>query len=163
MGAETSRIVYRRSRVEVPARGAEVHHAEQEGVEFFFLAAPTQFLGNDKGRVIGMECLKMELGEPDASGRRRPVPLKGSEFELECDLVIVAVGTGANPILTQSTEGLTLNKWGYIQVDEKTGKTTKKGVWAGGDIVTGSATVILAMGAGRVASESMHDYLSIGW
>ena len=163
LGAETSRIVYRRSRVEVPARSAEVHHAEQEGVEFFFLAAPTQFLGNDKGRVIGMECLKMELGEPDASGRRRPVPLKGSEFELECDLVIVAVGTGANPILTQSTEGLTLNKWGYIQVDEKTGKTTKKGVWAGGDIVTGSATVILAMGAGRIASESMHDYLSLGW
>ena len=163
LGAETSRIVYRRSRVEVPARSAEVHHAEQEGVEFFFLAAPTQFLGNDKGRVIGMECLKMELGEPDASGRRRPVPLKGSEFELECDLVIVAVGTGANPILTQSTEGLALNKWGYIQVDEKTGKTTKKGVWAGGDIVTGSATVILAMGAGRIASESMHDYLSLGW
>ena len=163
LGAETSRIVYRRSRVEVPARSAEVHHAEQEGVEFFFLAAPTQFLGNDKGRVIGMECLKMELGEPDASGRRRPVPLKGSEFELECDLVIVAVGTGANPILTQSTEGLTLNKWGYIQVDEKTGKTTKKGVWAGGDIVTGSATVILAMGAGRIASESIHDYLSLGW
>jgi glutamate synthase (NADPH/NADH) small chain len=163
LGAETSRIVYRRSRVEVPARSAEVHHAEQEGVEFFFLAAPTQFLGNDKGRVIGMECLKMELGEPDASGRRRPVPLKGSEFELECDLVIVAVGTGANPILTQSTEGLTLNKWGYIQVDEKTGKTTKKGVWAGGDIVTGSATVILAMGAGRIASESMHDFLTLGW
>jgi glutamate synthase (NADPH/NADH) small chain len=163
LGAENSRIVYRRSRTEVPARGAEVHHAEQEGVEFFFLAAPTKFLGDDKGRVIGMECLKMELGEPDASGRRRPVPVKGSEFELECDLVIVAVGTGANPILTQSTEGLTLNKWGYIQVDEKTGKTTKKGVWAGGDIVTGSATVILAMGAGRIAANSMHDYLTLGW
>jgi glutamate synthase (NADPH/NADH) small chain len=163
LGAENSRIVYRRSRTEVPARSAEVHHAEQEGVEFFFLAAPTKFLGDDKGRVIGMECLKMELGEPDASGRRRPVPVKGSEFELECDLVIVAVGTGANPILTQSTEGLTLNKWGYIQVDEKTGKTTKKGVWAGGDIVTGSATVILAMGAGRIAANSMHDYLTLGW
>ena len=163
LGAKTSRIVYRRSRTEVPARGAEVHHAEQEGVEFFFLAAPTQFLGNDKGRVIGMQCLKMELGEPDASGRRRPVPVKGSEFELECDLVIVAVGTGANPILTQSTAGLTLNKRGYIQADEKTGKTTKRGVWAGGDIVTGSATVILAMGAGRIASESMHDYLTLGW
>jgi glutamate synthase (NADPH/NADH) small chain len=112
LGAESSRIVYRRSRVEVPARAAEVHHAEEEGVEFFFLAAPTQFLGDEKGRVIGMECLKMELGEPDASGRRRPVPLKGSEFELECDLVIVAVGTGANPILTKSTDGLSLNKWG---------------------------------------------------
>ena len=163
LGAENSRIVYRRSRTEVPARGAEVHHAEQEGVEFFFLAAPTKFIGDDKGRVVGMECLKMELGEPDASGRRRPVPIKGSEFELECDLVIVAVGTGANPILTQSTEGLSLNKWGYIEVDPKTGKTTKKGVWAGGDIVTGSATVILAMGAGRTASNSIHDYLTLGW
>jgi glutamate synthase (NADPH/NADH) small chain len=163
LGAENSRIVYRRSRTEVPARAAEVHHAEEEGVEFFFLAAPTKFIGDDKGRVVGMECLKMELGEPDASGRRRPVPIKGSEFELECDLVIVAVGTGANPILTQSTEELSLNKWGYIQVDEKTGKTTKKGVWAGGDIVTGSATVILAMGAGRTASDSIHDYLTLGW
>ena len=163
LGAKNSRIVYRRSRAEVPARGAEVHHAEEEGVEFFFLAAPTKFIGDDKGRVIGMECLKMELGEPDASGRRRPVPIEGSEFELECDLVIVAVGTGANPILTQSTEGLSLNKWGYIDVDEKTAKTTKKGVWAGGDIVTGSATVILAMGAGRIAANSIHDYLTLGW
>jgi glutamate synthase (NADPH/NADH) small chain len=163
LGAKNSRIVYRRSRTEVPARGAEVHHAEQEGVEFFFLAAPTEFIGDDKGRVIGMECLKMELGEPDASGRRRPVAIEGSEFELECDLVIVAVGTGANPILTQSTDGLSLNKWGYIEVDEKTAKTTKKGVWAGGDIVTGSATVILAMGAGRIAANSIHDYLTLGW
>jgi glutamate synthase (NADPH/NADH) small chain len=163
LGAEKSRIVYRRSRTEVPARGAEVHHAEEEGVEFFFLAAPTKFLGDEQGRVTGMECLKMELGEPDASGRRRPVAIDGSEFELECDLVIVAVGTGANPLLTQSTEGLELNKWGYIRVDEKTNKTTKKGVWAGGDIVTGSATVILAMGAGRIAANSMHDYLTLGW
>jgi glutamate synthase (NADPH/NADH) small chain len=163
LGAESSRIVYRRSRTEVPARGAEVHHAEEEGVEFFFLAAPTRFLGDDNGRVVGMECLKMELGEPDDSGRRRPVAIEGSEFELECDLVIVAVGTGANPILTQSTEGLELNKWGYIQVDPKTNKTTKKGVWAGGDIVTGSATVILAMGAGRIAANSIHDYLTLGW
>ncbi len=163
LGAENSRIVYRRSRTEVPARSAEVHHAEEEGVEFFFLAAPTKFIGDEKGRVIGMECLKMELGEPDDSGRRRPVALEGSEFELECDLVIVAVGTGANPLLTQSTEGLTLNKWGYVQVDEKTNKTSKKGVWAGGDIVTGSATVILAMGAGRIAANSIHDYLTWGW
>ena len=163
LGAKNSRIVYRRSRAEVPARGAEVHHAEEEGVEFFFLAAPTKFIGDDKGRVIGMECLKMELGEPDASGRRRPVAIEGSEFELECDLVIVAVGTGANPILTQSTDGLSLNKWGYIDVDDKTAKTTKKGVWAGGDIVTGSATVILAMGAGRIAANSMHDFLTLGW
>ena len=163
LGAEKSRIVYRRSRTEVPAREAEVHHAEEEGVEFFFLAAPTQFLGDDQGRVVGMECLKMELGEPDASGRRRPVAMEGSEFELECDLVIVAVGSGANPLLTQSTEGLKLNKWGYIEVDEKTNKTSLKGVWAGGDIVTGSATVILAMGAGRVAANSIHDYLTLGW
>ncbi len=163
LGAEKSRIVYRRSRTEVPAREAEVHHAEEEGVEFFFLAAPTQFLGDDQGRVVGMECLKMELGEPDASGRRRPVAMEGSEFELECDLVIVAVGSGANPLLTQSTEGLKLNKWGYIEVDEKTNKTSLKGVWAGGDIVTGSATVILAMGAGRVAANSIHDFLTWGW
>jgi glutamate synthase (NADPH/NADH) small chain len=163
LGAEKSRIVYRRSRTEVPAREAEVHHAEEEGVEFFFLAAPTQFLGDDQGRVVGMECLKMELGEPDESGRRRPVAMEGSEFELECDLVIVAVGSGANPLLTQSTEGLKLNKWGYIEVDEKTNKTSLKGVWAGGDIVTGSATVILAMGAGRVAANSIHDYLTWGW
>jgi glutamate synthase (NADPH/NADH) small chain len=163
LGAESSRIVYRRSRTEVPARVAEVHHAEQEGVEFFFLAAPTKFIGNEKGRVVGMECLKMELGEPDDSGRRRPVAMEGSEFELECDLVIVAVGTGPNPVLIQSTDGLALNKWGYIQVDKKTGKTAKKGVWAGGDIVTGSATVILAMGAGRIAANSIHDYLALGW
>jgi glutamate synthase (NADPH/NADH) small chain len=110
LGAENSRIVYRRSRTEVPARDAEVHHAEEEGVEFFFLAAPTKFIGNEKGRVTGMECLQMELGEPDDSGRRRPVPVDGSEFELECDLVIVAVGAGANPLLTQSTDGLHLNK-----------------------------------------------------
>jgi glutamate synthase (NADPH/NADH) small chain len=163
LGANSSRIVYRRSRTEVPARGAEVHHAEEEGVEFFFLAAPTKFIGNEQGRVIGMECKKMDLGEPDESGRRRPVPLEGSEFELECDLVIVAVGTGANPLLTKSTDGLELNKWGYIKADDKTAKTTKKGVWAGGDIVTGSATVILAMGAGRIAANSIHDYLTLGW
>jgi glutamate synthase (NADPH/NADH) small chain len=105
----------------------------------------------------------MELGEPDDSGRRRPVPIEGSEFELECDLAIIAVGAGANPLLTRSTEGLELNKWGYIVADEETGKTTRPGVWAGGDIVTGSATVILAMGAGRVAADSMHSYLTLGW
>lgn len=163
LGAEKSLIVYRRSREEVPARSAEVHHAEEEGVEFHFLTAPTKFIGNDKGRVIGMEGLKMELGEPDESGRRRPIPIEGSEFELECDLVIIAVGAGPNPLLTQSTEGLKLNRWQYIVADEKTGKTSKKGVWAGGDIVTGSATVILAMGAGRQAADSIHDYLTWGW
>jgi len=163
LGAEVSRIVYRRSRQEVPARAAEVHHAEQEGVEFHFLTAPTRFIGDEKGRVIGMEGLKMELGEPDDSGRRRPIPIKGSEFVLDCDLVIIAVGAGANPLLTQSTEGLQLNKRGYIIADPETGKTSKKGVWAGGDIVTGSATVILAMGAGRKAADSIHKYLTWGW
>jgi len=163
LGADTVRIVYRRSREEMPARAAEIHHAEEEGIEFYLLTAPTRFLGDDKGRVTGMECIKMELGEPDDSGRRRPVPMEGSKFQLECDLAVIAVGAGANPLLTQSTEGLNLNKWGYIIADPDTGKTTKKGVWAGGDIVTGSATVILAMGAGRVASDSIHNYLTLGW
>ncbi|MGD9334351.1 MAG: NADPH-dependent glutamate synthase [Desulfobacterales bacterium] len=163
LGAEKSRIVYRRSRAEVPARGAEVHHAEEEGVEFYFLTAPTKFIGDENGRLIGMEGLKMELGEPDASGRRRPIPIEGSEFELECDLAIIAVGAGANPLLAQTTEGLKLNKWGYIVTELGTGKTSKKGVWAGGDIVTGSATVILAMGAGREAANSIHKYLTLGW
>ncbi|MDM8523746.1 NADPH-dependent glutamate synthase [Desulfococcaceae bacterium HSG8] len=163
LGAESSRIVYRRSRQEVPARAAEVHHAEEEGVEFFFLTAPTKFMGNEKGRLTSMEGLRMELGEPDDSGRRRPIPVEGSEFELECDLAIIAVGAGPNPLLTKSMSDLALNKWEYIIADEATGKTTKKGVWAGGDIVTGSATVILAMGAGRNAADSIHDYLTWGW
>jgi glutamate synthase (NADPH/NADH) small chain len=163
MGAENVRIIYRRSREEMPARQAEIHHAEEEGIQFYLLTAPTRFVGNEQGRVTGMECLQMELGEPDDSGRRRPVPVKGSEFELDCDLAVIAVGAGANPLLTQSTPELKLNKWGYVIADEKTGKTTKKGVWAGGDIVTGAATVILAAGAGRVASNSIHDYLTVGW
>ncbi len=163
LGAESSSIVYRRSREEVPARAAEVHHAEEEGVQFHFLTAPVKFLGNEKGRLTGMVGLKMELGEPDASGRRRPIEIKGSEFEMNCDLAIIAVGANANPLLTSSTEGLQLNKWGYIMADEATGKTSRKAVWAGGDIVTGSATVILAMGAGRKAADSIHDYLSRGW
>ena len=163
LGAKTSRIVYRRSRAEVPARAAEVHHAEEEGVEFFFLTSPVKFSGDENGRLTGMTGLKMELGEPDASGRRRPVPIEGSEFDLDCDLAIIAVGAGPNPLLTKSTEGLELNKWGYIVANEEDGKTSKKGVWAGGDIVTGSATVILAMGAGRQAADSIHKYLSLGW
>ena len=163
LGAETVRIVYRRSKEEMPARDAEIHHAEEEGIEFYLLTSPTRFLGNEKGRVTGMECIKMELGEPDDSGRRRPVPVDGSKFQLECDLAVIAVGAGPNPLLTQSTEGLKLNRWGYIDADPETGKTSKKGVWAGGDIVTGSATVILAMGAGRQASDSIHNYLTLGW
>lgn len=163
LGAESVKIVYRRSREEMPARIAEIHHAEEEGIELFLLTNPTKYLGNEKGRLTGMECLKMELGEPDDSGRRRPEAIKGSEFEMECDLCIVAVGSGANPLLTSETPDMALNKWGNVVADEKTGKTTKKGVWAGGDIVTGAATVILAMGAGRDAANSIHDYLTLGW
>ena len=163
LGADRVRIVYRRSRDEMPARGAEIHHAEEEGIELHLLTAPTRFLADGKGRVTGVECLQMKLGEPDASGRRSPVPVQDSKFRLDCDLAVIAVGAGANPLLTTVTPGLNLNRWGYIVADPETGKTSKKGVWAGGDIVTGSATVILAMGAGRKASDSMHQYLTLGW
>ena len=163
LGADKVQIVYRRSRQEMPARTAEIHHAEEEGIEFFLLTNPVEYLGDKNGRLTGMTCLKMELGEPDDSGRRRPVPIEGSEFHLDCDLCIVAVGSGANPLLTASTPDLKLNKWGYIEADPETGKTYKRGVWAGGDIVTGAATVILAMGAGRKAADSIHDYLTLGW
>ncbi len=163
LGAESVKIVYRRSREEMPARQAEIHHAEEEGIELFLLTNPTQYLGDENGRLTGMECLRMELGEPDDSGRRRPVAIKGSEFIVDCDLCIVAVGSGANPLLTSETPDMQLNKWGNVVADPRTGKTTKKAVWAGGDIVTGAATVILAMGAGRDAANSMHDYLTLGW
>lgn len=159
LGADVVRIIYRRSKDEMPARIEEIHHAEEEGVQFYLLTAPTRFFGDDNGWVTGFECIKMELGEPDESGRRRPIPIKGSEFQLECDLAVVAIGTGANPLLTTTTPGLELNKRGYIIADPQTGKTSKEGVWAGGDIVTGSATVILAMGAGRKAANSIHEYL----
>ena len=159
LGADTVRIIYRRSRDEMPARIEEVHHAEEEGVQFYLLTAPMKFLGDDNGWVTGVECLQMELGEPDESGRRRPVPIQGSEFRLECDMAVVAIGAGANPLLPTQTPGLELNKRGYIVADLETGKTTKPRVWAGGDIVTGSATVILAMGAGRKAANSIHEYL----
>jgi glutamate synthase (NADPH/NADH) small chain len=163
LGADRVRIVYRRSREEMPARTEEIHHAEQEGVEFVLLAAPLNFIGDDDGRLKGLRCQRMELGEPDASGRRRPVPIEGSEFETECDTAVVSIGAGANPLLTKATPDIRLNKWGNIIAEPETGKTTKKGVWAGGDIVTGQATVILAMGAGRMAANSIHDYLSLGW
>ncbi|MBC2716198.1 MAG: NADPH-dependent glutamate synthase [Desulfobacteraceae bacterium] len=163
LGADRVRVVYRRSREEMPARAAEIHHAEEEGIEFHLLTAPVRFVGDENGRLLQMEGLKMELGEPDDSGRRRPVPIEGSEFMLDCDLAVVAIGANANPLLTQSDQEITLNKWGYIEADPQTGKTTKKGVWAGGDIVTGSATVILAMGAGRIAADSIHEYLTWGW
>ena len=160
LGADKVRIIYRRSRAEMPARAEEIHHAEEEGIEFQLLTAPTKFLGNEKGRLTGVECLRMELGEPDESGRRRPVPVPDSEFHVECDLAVVAIGAGPNPLLTGSTEGLDLNRWGYILADPETGKTTRDGVWAGGDIVTGAATVILAMGAGRKAANSIHQHLT---
>jgi glutamate synthase (NADPH/NADH) small chain len=163
LGAENVKIVYRRSREEMPARNAEIHHAEEEGIELFLLTNPTKYLGNECGRLTGLVCLRMELGEPDDSGRRRPVAIEGSEFEIECDLCIVAVGSASNPLLTSDTPDMALNKWGNVITNEATGKTTKKGVWAGGDIVTGAATVILAMGAGREAADSIHDYLTFGW
>jgi glutamate synthase (NADPH/NADH) small chain len=163
LGANSVKIVYRRSRDEMPAREEELHHAEQEQIEFVLLTNPTQFFGDENGRLTGMECLKMELGEPDDSGRRRPVPIEGSEYRFDCDLVVVSVGSNANPLLTNSTPNLNLNRWGNIEADPFTGKTSKPGVWAGGDIVTGAATVILAMGAGRAVANSMHDYLTLGW
>ncbi len=159
LGADNVHIVYRRSKTELPARAEEAHHAEQEGVQFRFLTAPVRYIGNTDGWVTGMECIEMDLGEPDASGRRRPVPKEGSNFTLDVDLVVVAIGTGANPIITGTVPNLELNKWGYIVADEATGKTSREGVYAGGDIVTGSATVILAMGAGRNSSKAIHEYL----
>ncbi|GAF69198.1 unnamed protein product, partial [marine sediment metagenome] len=163
LGADQVRIIYRRSRQEMPARIEEIHHAEEEGVEFHLLAAPLAFIGDNDGRLTGVRCQRMELGEPDESGRRRPVPIKGSEFETECDTAVISIGAGANPLLTKATPDIQLNRWGYIIAEPETGKTTKKGVWAGGDIVTGQATVILAMGAGRQVANSIHDYLTIGW
>ena len=159
LGADNVHIVYRRSKTELPARAEEAHHAEQEGVQFKFLTAPTRYIGNADGWVTGMECIEMDLGEPDASGRRRPVPKEGSNFTLDVDLVVIAIGTGANPIITSTVPNLELNKWGYIVADPETGKTSREGVYAGGDIVTGSATVILAMGAGRNSSKAIHEYL----
>jgi glutamate synthase (NADPH/NADH) small chain len=163
LGADKVRIIYRRSREEMPARIEEIHHAEEEGVEFILLAAPLNFIGNKDARLTGVRCQKMELGEPDESGRRRPVPIEGSEFEASCDTAVIAIGAGPNPLLTSATSDIKLNKRGYIVADPETGKTTKRGVWAGGDIVTGQATVILAMGAGRKVANSIHKYLTLGW
>ncbi|UCD47780.1 MAG: NADPH-dependent glutamate synthase [Deltaproteobacteria bacterium] len=162
MGAEKVYVVYRRSKKEMPARIEEIHHAEEEGIEFHLLTNPVRFLGNDEAWVTEIECQKMELGEPDASGRRRPVPVKGSEFRLPVDTVVMSIGNGANPLVPATTPGLDTNKWGNILADQETGKTSKKGVFAGGDIVIGAATVILAMGAGRKAADAMHEYLKTG-
>lgn len=162
LGAKEAQIIYRRSRKEMPARNEEIENAEEEGVIFQFLVNPVRYIGNEAGRVKQAELLRMELGEPDASGRRRPVPIEGSEYKMDVDTVVVAIGNGANPLVPESTPDLETNKWGYIVADTETGKTTKKAVWAGGDIVTGAATVILAMGAGRKAARSMHEYLTTG-
>ena len=158
LGAENAYIVYRRTRDEMPARAEEVHHAEQEGVQFRFLSNPLRYVGDDDGWVRQMVCQRMELGEPDDSGRRRPVPTD-EEFTLDVDIVVVAIGTSANPLVASTTDGLDTNRWGYIVADEETGRTTRPGVFAGGDIVTGAATVILAMGAGRKAAQAIHEYV----
>ncbi len=158
-GAETVYIVYRRGEDELPARIEEVHHAKEEGIIFKLLTNPTAILGDEKGWVKSMECVQMELGEPDASGRRRPVEIKGSDFSLPVDMVIVAIGQSPNPMIKKSTEGLETQKWGGIVADEKTGQTSLEGVFAGGDAVTGAATVILAMGAGKASAKAIDEYL----
>jgi glutamate synthase (NADPH/NADH) small chain len=159
LGAKSVKIVYRRTREESPSRHIELHHAEQEGVEFEFLTSPLEFIGASDGKLAGISCERMELGEPDESGRRRPIPIKNSQFFLDCDLAIISIGTQANPLLTNTTKGLELNEYGNIKTDLKTGKTSKEGVWAGGDIALGQATVILAMGTGRDAAKSIDEYL----
>ena len=160
LGAEAA-IIYRRSEAELPARREEVHHAKEEGIEFRMLTNPTRVLGTDNGWVRGLNCVEMELGEPDESGRRSPVVKEGSDFELECDVVIMALGTSPNPLLKQTTAGLETNRRGCIVADEA-GATTRKGVFAGGDAVTGAATVILAMGAGRRAERAIDEYVRNG-
>ena len=159
LGAETVYIVYRRSEEEMPARREEVEHAKEEGIEFMLLTNPVRILNNGEGRIAGMECVKMELGEPDQSGRRRPIEIKDSNFVLHVDTVIMSLGTSPNPLIRTTTKGLDVNKKGCFIVDEETMETTRKGVYAGGDAVTGAATVILAMGAGKKAAAAMDEYL----
>ena len=160
MGAKRGLIVYRRSESEMPARKEEIHHAKQEGVEFMLLASPIEYIGDEKGKLVSMKVQKMELGEPDASGRRKPIPIHGAIEDIQIDVAVVAIGNGSNPIITRATPEIKTNKWGNILVDKDTMKTSKKGVFAGGDIVTGGATVILAMGAGRTAAKYINEYLS---
>ncbi len=159
LGAEHVYIVYRRSEAEMPARLEEVHHAKEEGIEFLLLTNPTKIIGDEKGVVSGMECVKMELGEPDDSGRRRPQVVEGSEFVIDVQSVIMSVGTSPNPLIRSTTEGLDTNRWGCIVADDDTMKTSREGVYAGGDAVTGAATVILAMGAGKIAAAAMDEYM----
>jgi glutamate synthase (NADPH/NADH) small chain len=159
LGAEKVYLVYRRTEKEMPARIEEVHHAKQEGVEFHILQSPKRVFGDENSNVTAIECLKYELGEPDESGRRRPLPIEGSEFQIDVDTVIIAIGNTANPLIRQTTSGLDFNKWGNIVVDENC-KTSLEGVYAGGDIVLGAATVILAMGQGRIAAAAINQYLA---
>ncbi|MEE9590987.1 MAG: NADPH-dependent glutamate synthase [Thermodesulfobacteriota bacterium] len=154
-------IVYRRSREEMPARIEEIHHGEEEGLKFMLLTNPVRFIGDNEGRLKAMECIKMELGEPDESGRRRPIPVKGSEFCIDADVAIISIGNGANPLIPHTSPDIKVNKWGNITVDADTGKTSKKGVFSGGDIVRGGATVILAMGDGKRAANSTHEYITV--
>ncbi len=158
LGAKKVYLVYRRSEEEMPARIEEVHHAKEEGIIFKLLTNPLE-VKSDNGWVKGLECIQMELGEPDESGRRRPIPIENSNFTLEVDLVVMAIGTKANPLLTQSVKNLELNRQGYIITDSQTGQTSRKEIFAGGDIVTGSATVILAAGAGKIAARSIDRFL----
>lgn len=162
MGAEESIIVYRRSREEMPARLEEIHHAEEEGVQFMFLTTPVAFYGDENGRVKELECLRNALGEPDESGRRRPVPIPNSHFRIPCDLAIIAIGQSPNPLIPTTTPQLKIGRGGVVVVDEKTMKTSVKGVFAGGDVATGGATVILAMGQARIAAKAIDEYLRTG-
>jgi glutamate synthase (NADPH/NADH) small chain len=161
MGAESVTVVYRRTERESPARAEELHHAHEEGIEFQWLTNPVRIHGNGEGWVAGLECVRNALGEPDASGRRAPVEQPGTNFQIPADTVIYALGTRSNPIIARSTPGLTVNQWGYIEVDQRTGMSSLPGVFAGGDIVTGAATVILALGAGRRAAGGMLDFLGL--
>lgn len=162
LGARTSTLIYRRTEAEMPARVEEVRHAKQEGIDLLTLANPVAFLGDDEGRLTAVRCIRMELGEPDDSGRRAPVPIAGSEFELPVAMAVVALGTGANPLVQSSTPDMATNRKGYIAADPETLRTSKPGVFAAGDIVTGGATVILAMAAGRTAAASIREYLDTG-
>jgi len=162
LGAANGYLIYRRTEAEMPARIEEIKHAKEEGVQLMTLAAPIEFIGSEAGWLKTVRCIRMQLGEPDDSGRRRPVPIPGSEFEMPLDVAVIAVGTTANPLVQSTTPDLKTNRKGYISVDPVSMKTSKKGVFAGGDIVTGGATVILAMGAGRVAARGMHEYLTTG-
>jgi glutamate synthase (NADPH/NADH) small chain len=162
LGAKTATLVYRRSEAEMPARAEEVKHAREEGIEFRMLTNPVEFLGDQDGWLTGVRCVRMELGEPDADGRRRPVAIAGSEFVLPVDVAIIGVGTSANPLIQSTTPDLATTKHNYIVADPETMRTSKRGVFAGGDIVTGGATVILAMGAGRKAAKAIDEYLKTG-